>query len=386
MSPSQDAAPGRFRPLAGSERRGISGLHLSQLDYFDTGWTAGFSRGLSAWGLRCHGLRGHNRRAARVGAISLFGAVWSRPHHHFLGHSPRWRASCGHSAAVCSWVVSTSLCKNATNANARCSRNSSMKRMPLYFFPPRTPAPVACVLFHCVALFVAPLLLTGCAHQRATVATAYSTEATLLRIPGGSSYWLLMWVSRLTEEHGRMAETVIARPCRTIEPGVPEMPLYPDLKATGSFPFARRTVDSPNTPEEEVSVIVVWEGEQRDIPVCSVTIKLQEKIVSKTKIVFASCATNSVAELSPLPLQIYRVSSQRFVARLRQLITPKQGESDQDLLLRYFEEQPIKVQRISALQLILDSDCFVVRTTPESHAQINSLLSKNFPDAFRESF
>jgi hypothetical protein len=65
---------------------------------------------------------------------------------------------------------------------------------------------------------------------------------------------------------------------------------------------------------------------------------------------------------------------------LKQIVTPNTGESDQDLLLRYFKEQNIEMRKPAMVYLILDADILVVHATAEDQAKIRSLLSKNFSD------
>jgi len=90
--------------------------------------------------------------------------------------------------------------------------------------------------------------------------------------------------------------------------------------------------------------------------------------------------TNEQYWISPAPIRVYHVSGEKFIPHLKQLVTPKTGESDQDLLLRYFKEQHIKMQKPAMVYLILDADILVVHAPGADQAKIESLLSKTFND------
>jgi hypothetical protein len=87
--------------------------------------------------------------------------------------------------------------------------------------------------------------------------------------------------------------------------------------------------------------------------------------------------TNGPYELSPLPTKIYHISGEKFMPRLKQFVTPETKESDQDLLLRYFKDQHIEMQKPAFLDLILKADCLVVHSTAADQEKISHLLSKN---------
>ena len=90
--------------------------------------------------------------------------------------------------------------------------------------------------------------------------------------------------------------------------------------------------------------------------------------------------TNEVYELSPLPAKIYHINGAKFMIHLKQLVTPKHGESNQALLLRYFKEQHIEIRKPATLDLMLEGDLLVVRTTAHDQVEIERLLLKNFSD------
>jgi hypothetical protein len=134
--------------------------------------------------------------------------------------------------------------------------------------------------------FVTVLLLTGCAHHRAPVAVTYATEATLTRTQEDGPYLFLARVSRLAEQHGKITEQFIARPVFEVKPGVPDKePSAEARRKTGSFPYARWSDKPPTVKqiEEYVEVEVAWEGEHSEIAVFILTVKIDEKIVSMTR-------------------------------------------------------------------------------------------------------
>jgi hypothetical protein len=98
----------------------------------------------------------------------------------------------------------------------------------------------------------------------------------------GGSYELRVQVSRLTEQHGKVTEKIISRPRLKIVPGVPSpVPEWLNLPYySGPMYFSGST---RGAEEERVTVNIAWEGEQSDVAVCTVTVWLREKIVSRTK-------------------------------------------------------------------------------------------------------
>ena len=105
------------------------------------------------------------------------------------------------------------------------------------------------------------------------VAASYSTEATMTRQKDKGTYEVDVRVSDLSERDGRNTEEVIARPRITSSPGVPAG-LYCGLKPS----------DRDYAKKENVSVDVAWpEAGKRGFAVCTIVVKLGDKIVSKTK-------------------------------------------------------------------------------------------------------
>ena len=116
-------------------------------------------------------------------------------------------------------------------------------------------------------LFAAAAVTTTC------VAATYSTEATITQQKDKGSYLVDVRVLLLVEQVGQLAEHLVARPRIESAPGVPAS-LY-----QGPQP------SQPNYQKEEnVSVDVSWpEAGKGGFAVCSVTVKIGNKVVSKSK-------------------------------------------------------------------------------------------------------
>jgi hypothetical protein len=107
-----------------------------------------------------------------------------------------------------------------------------------------------------------------------TFAASYSTEATMTRQKDKNTYTVIVRVSRLTEQNGKVIEELIAKPEIISSPGDPAS-MYQGLQ-------------SPNPDYqkvENVSVDVAWPkiGES-GFALCTVTVKLGDEIVSKSKL------------------------------------------------------------------------------------------------------
>jgi hypothetical protein len=117
------------------------------------------------------------------------------------------------------------------------------------------------------------LIATACAVA-ATAATAnYSTEATITQQKEKGRFLVEVRVSQLVEQDGNVTEHLIARPRIDSAPGVPAS-LYSGL--------------SPSHPnydkEENVTVDVSWpEAGMRGFAICDVTVKLGNKVVSRSR-------------------------------------------------------------------------------------------------------
>jgi hypothetical protein len=122
--------------------------------------------------------------------------------------------------------------------------------------------------------FISVLIATACAVATTAAAASYSTEATMTRQKDKGTYEVTVRVSSLAERDGKISEKLIEQPKITSSPGVPAS-LYCGLQP--SAPDYRK--------QENVSVEVSWpESGKRDFAVCTVVVKLGDKIVSKSKL------------------------------------------------------------------------------------------------------
>jgi hypothetical protein len=117
------------------------------------------------------------------------------------------------------------------------------------------------------------ILVVVCAIAGTASASTYFTEATMTRQKEKGTYQVLVRVSRLVEQDGEVTEELVSQPKITSSPGVPAS-LYSGLKPS----------DSDYKKKESVSVDVSWpETGKNGFAVCTVTVTLGKKIVSKTK-------------------------------------------------------------------------------------------------------
>jgi hypothetical protein len=121
---------------------------------------------------------------------------------------------------------------------------------------------------------IALLVITLSAVATTAFAASYSTEATMTRQKDKNTYTVTVRVSRLVEQDGELTEQLIAKPKITSSPGGPAS-MYQGLQ--------------PPNPDyqkqENVSVDVSWpEVGKSGFALCTVTVKLGDKIVSKSKL------------------------------------------------------------------------------------------------------
>lgn len=120
---------------------------------------------------------------------------------------------------------------------------------------------------------IAVLIATACAVASTTVAATYSTEATMTRQKDKGTYEVVVRVSQLIERNGKVTEELIDQPKITSSPGVPAG-LHSGVQPS----------DRDYRKKENVSVDVSWpEAGKKDFAVCTVVVKLGDRIVSKTK-------------------------------------------------------------------------------------------------------
>jgi len=72
----------------------------------------------------------------------------------------------------------------------------------------------------------------------------------------------------------------------------------------------------------------------------------------------------------------YKISPDAFVQNLKKLAPPKSGESNQQLLVRFFKENHIEILKPAAVFLDEKKERLLVRTTQTDMDQIESLIQK----------
>jgi len=117
------------------------------------------------------------------------------------------------------------------------------------------------------------LVAAACVVAGTAAAASYSTEATMTRQRDQGTYEVVVRVSHLVEQDGKFVEKLIEQPKIRSAPGVP-----------ASLCCGVQPSDRDYTKRENVSVDVSWpEAGKQDFAVCTVVVKLGDKIVSKTK-------------------------------------------------------------------------------------------------------
>ncbi len=117
------------------------------------------------------------------------------------------------------------------------------------------------------------LVATACMAASTAVAASYSTEATMTRQKDKGTYEVVVRVSKLAEQNGKIIEELIEQPKITSAPGVPAS-LYCGVQPS----------DRDYKKRENVGVDVSWpEAGKQDFAVCTVVVKVGDRIVSKTK-------------------------------------------------------------------------------------------------------
>ena len=121
---------------------------------------------------------------------------------------------------------------------------------------------------------VALLIVAPCAFANAVVAANYSTEATMSLQKDEGIYNVIVRVSKLVEQDGRVVEQLISQPRIKSSPGVPAS-LHSGLQPS----------DPNYANEENVTVDVSWPyPNESGTALCAVLVKYGDIIVSKSKL------------------------------------------------------------------------------------------------------
>jgi hypothetical protein len=117
------------------------------------------------------------------------------------------------------------------------------------------------------------LVATAYAAAITVRGASYSTEATMTRQREKGTYEVIVRVSHLVEQGGKVIEELIEQPKITSAPGVP-----------ASLHCGAQPSDRDYNDIENVTVDVSWpEIGKQSFSVCKVVVKLGDKVVSRTK-------------------------------------------------------------------------------------------------------
>lgn len=78
----------------------------------------------------------------------------------------------------------------------------------------------------------------------------------------------------------------------------------------------------------------------------------------------------------PLLTRTYAIKHEVFVKNLKYVLSPKEGESNQDTLLRFLKNNGIEIKTPAAVLLNEQSNRVLVRATDSSQSKIETLLLK----------
>jgi hypothetical protein len=123
-------------------------------------------------------------------------------------------------------------------------------------------------------ILIALLVTTACLAATAAVAAHYSTEATITQQKDKGRYLVDVRISQLIEQNGKLTEKLIARPRIDSAPGVP-----------ASVHQGAQLSQPDYQTAENVTLDVSWpEHGQGGFAICDITVKLGDKVVSKSKL------------------------------------------------------------------------------------------------------
>jgi hypothetical protein len=90
--------------------------------------------------------------------------------------------------------------------------------------------------------------------------------------------------------------------------------------------------------------------------------------------------TNDTVQVEPsLYTRVY-LFTESSVNRLQLLLPPKTGESNQELLLRYFKTQHVEIEKPATLVFDEKNRRLMIHATHAALNKIEDLLSENFSD------
>jgi phenylpropionate dioxygenase-like ring-hydroxylating dioxygenase large terminal subunit len=85
-------------------------------------------------------------------------------------------------------------------------------------------------------------------------------------------------------------------------------------------------------------------------------------------------STNQTTSADSLEMRSYKVSVDTFVAHLKHLLPPKAGESDTDLLVRFFQQKHVEIKPPESVFLIEQKGAIFARATKSDQKKIEHLV------------
>ena len=77
-----------------------------------------------------------------------------------------------------------------------------------------------------------------------------------------------------------------------------------------------------------------------------------------------------------LVVRSYKVKTDAFVAHLMHFLPPKAGETDTQLLIRFFKGQGVEIKPPESVYLVAQKDLVIARATQSNQDKIEKLVEK----------
>ena len=86
----------------------------------------------------------------------------------------------------------------------------------------------------------------------------------------------------------------------------------------------------------------------------------------------------TIKPITPMFSRAFYINGKKFTSHLKQLVTQEKGESDQELLLRYFKQQHIDMEDPASLILDETANKLIVHATVDDLDKIENVVAKEF--------
>jgi phenylpropionate dioxygenase-like ring-hydroxylating dioxygenase large terminal subunit len=87
-------------------------------------------------------------------------------------------------------------------------------------------------------------------------------------------------------------------------------------------------------------------------------------------------STNQTTSADLLEMRTYKVSTDTFVAHLKHLLPPKAGESDTELLVRFFKQKHVEIKPPESIFLNEKMSLLFARATQADQKKIEHLVTE----------